>query len=81
MKKKQFGVSTRSDTKQAVQSQKQARSLKFRFLVEDGLYYPCSETKGADQPCSYCTADLCLWFRMRRFKLMGTLISFSLYAH
>ena len=30
--------------------------------MEEGLYnsYPCSENKGADQLCSYCTADLCL---------------------
>ena len=26
------------------------------------MYYPCSENKGADQLCSYCTADLCLCF-------------------
>ena len=36
---------TRSDTNQAVQPQKMARGLK---LVE-GLYYLCSENKGADQ--------------------------------
>ena len=28
------------------------------------LYYPCSENKGADQLCSYCTADLRLCFRI-----------------
>ena len=27
------------------------------------MYYPCSENKGADQLCSYCTADLRLCFR------------------
>ena len=27
------------------------------------MYYPCSKTKGADQLCSYCTADLRLCFR------------------
>ena len=26
--------------------------------MEEGLYYPCSENKGTDQLCSYCTADL-----------------------
>ena len=30
----------------------------------EGLYYPCSENKGADQLCSYCTADLRLCFRL-----------------
>ena len=39
----------RSDTNQAVQSQKQARSLKFRILEEEEWYYPCSENKGSDQ--------------------------------
>ena len=37
-----------SDTNQAVQSQKQARSLKFR-IKEEEVHYPCSENKGADQ--------------------------------
>ena len=31
------------------QLQKQVRSLKFRTLENKGLYYPCSENKGADQ--------------------------------
>ena len=42
-------VPTRSDTNWAVQSQKQARSLKFQFLEEEEVYYPCSENKDADQ--------------------------------
>ena len=32
-----------------VQLQKMARGLKFRIKIEEGLYYPCSENKGADQ--------------------------------
>ena len=46
--------------------QKKARSLKFWIKEEEGLYYMyfCSENKGADQLCSYCTADLCLCFRI-----------------
>ena len=60
--KQQFGFPTRSDTNWHVQSQKQARSLKFRILGEEGLYYPCSENKDADQLCSYSTADLRLCF-------------------
>ena len=28
------------------------------------LNYSCSENKDADQLCSYCTADLCLCFRL-----------------
>ena len=57
-------ILTRSDTNQPVQSQKQARSLKFRIYEEEGLYYPCSENKGADQLRSCCEADLRLCFRI-----------------
>ena len=39
-----------------------AGGLKFRVLIEKGLYYPCSENKGADQLRSYCAADLRLCF-------------------
>ena len=39
----------RSDTNQAVQSQKQTRSLKFWIKEEEEVYYPCSENKGDDQ--------------------------------
>ena len=55
-----------SDTDQAVQSQKQARSLKFRIQVEEELYYPSSGKKGADQLLSYREADLRLCFRLCR---------------
>ena len=48
----------RSDTKQPVQAQKRARSLKFWTLVEEELYYPSGENKGADQLRGYCEADL-----------------------
>ena len=30
--------------------------------MEEELYYLCGENKGADQLCSYCTADLRLCF-------------------
>ena len=56
----------RSDTNRSVQSQKQARSLKFRMKEEEGLYYPRRENKGADQLRSYCEADLGLCFRLVR---------------
>ena len=62
MRKSVFGVLTRSDTNRAVQPQKMARSLKFRILEEEGLYYLCSETKAADQLCGYREADLGLCF-------------------
>ena len=43
------GFPTRSDTNRAVQPQKMASGLKFRIKVVEGLYYPYSENKGADQ--------------------------------
>ena len=64
----QYGFTTRSDTNQAVQPQKQTRSLKFWIEGEEGLYYLCGENKGADQLCSYCTADLRLCFRTCRLS-------------
>ena len=63
-----LGSPTRSDTNRPVQSQKKARSLKFRIYKEDGLYCPCSENKGADQLCNYCTADLRLCLRISKIR-------------
>ena len=40
---------TRSDTNRTVQPQYMVRGLKFRIEEEEGLYYICSENKGADQ--------------------------------
>ena len=57
---------TRSDTNRPVPAQKQARSLKFRILEEEEVYYPCSENKGADQLRGYREADLHLCFRICR---------------
>ena len=54
----------RSDTNRPVHSQKRAKSLKFQILVEEELYYPSSENKGADQLRGYREADLCLCFRI-----------------
>ena len=48
-----------------------ARSLKFQMKVEEGLYYPCSENKGADQLRSYCEADLRLCFRLCRLLVFS----------
>ena len=53
-----------SDTKQAVQPQKMARDLKFRIQIAEGLYYPSSEKKGADQLRGHREADLRLCFRI-----------------
>ena len=44
------------------------------------LYYLCSENKGADQLCSYCTADLHLCFRIgKNLVLFVVFVSFYLF--
>ena len=58
--------SNRSDTNRAVQAQKRARSLKFRILVEEELYYPSSENKGG-----YREADLRLCFCICRLLVFS----------
>ena len=45
MRKPQICAPARSDTNLPVQSQKQARSLKFWVKVEEILYYLCIEKK------------------------------------
>ena len=40
--------------------------LEILHRVEEALYYPSSENKGADQLCSYCTADLRLCSRISK---------------
>ena len=64
MRKPTFWFSTRSNTNRTVQSQKMARGLKFQIYKVEGLYYPYSENKGADQLRGYREADLRLCFRM-----------------
>ena len=38
---------------------------------DEELYYPCSENKGADQLCSYHTADRRLCFRLCKFLVFS----------
>ena len=45
----------RSNTNRTVQAQKRARSLKFRIQIDEDLYYPSSENKGADPAKLICT--------------------------
>ena len=58
MRKPTFWFPSWSDTNQAVQLQKMTRGLKFRIRKVEGLYYLCSENKGADQLRGYREADL-----------------------
>ena len=57
-----LGFLTMSKINRAVQPQTMASGLKFRIKEVEGWYYPCMESKGADQMCtgSYRAADLCL---------------------
>ena len=48
-----LGFPTRSNTKQRAKPQKMARGLKFWILEVKGLYYLCSENKGAEPLRSY----------------------------
>ena len=56
-----------------------ARGLKFRIKEVEGLFYRCSENKGADKLRGYREADLCLCFHNMQNVgfLMTRLISFS----
>ena len=58
------GFPTRSDTNLPIHPLKKNRSLKLWIKIEEELYYLCSESKGADQLCSYCTDDQRLGFCM-----------------
>ena len=58
------GFPTRCNTNWAVQPQKIARALEFRIKAVKGLYYLCSENKGADQMPGYHAADLPLCFHI-----------------
>ena len=69
MRKPTIWVSTRSDINRPVQSQKQARNLKFWIQEEEGLYYLCSENKGviiyavtAKLVCAFVFAYENCWF-------------------
>ena len=73
------GFPTRSDTNRPVQAQKRARSLKFRIYVEEELYYPSSENKGADQLRSHREADLRLCFRIGNNPVFSRCGSYSIF--
>ena len=64
MRKPTFWFPTWSDTNQAVQLQKMARGLKFRIWKVEGLFYLCSENKGADQKliCIFVLEYAKCWF-------------------
>ena len=54
-----------------------ARGLKLRIAVVEGLYYPYSENKGADQLRGYREADLRLCFRICKKPVFSQRGSYS----
>ena len=60
-----------SDTNQAVQSQRMVRGLKFWIWKVEGMYYLCSEKKGADQLRGYREVDLRLCFRISKMLVFS----------
>ena len=68
---------TRSDTNQALQSQKMVRGWKFWIWKVEELYHPCSENNGADQLRSDCEADLRLCFRLYRLLIFSCTGSYT----
>ena len=71
MRKPTVWVQTRSDTNRAVQAQKMVGGFKFCILVEEGLFYPCSENKVTDQLRGYREADLRLCFLLCRLLVFS----------
>ena len=61
MRKPVFGA---SDQVRHKPGQNMARGLNFRIEEVEGSHYLCSENKGTDKLCSYCTTDLRLCFRI-----------------
>ena len=77
MRKQTIWILTRSDTNQAVQPLKMARGWKFWIEEVEGLYYPSSKNKGADQLRGHREADLRLCFRICKtlvFSRSGSII-------
>ena len=71
-----------SVTNRDAQAQINGKRLEILDLASpvEGLCYPCSENKGADQLRSYCEADLRLCFRickMLGFSERGTVVTVS----
>ena len=60
MRKATIWVPTRSDTNQAIQSQKMVRGWKFCIKKVEELYYPSIENKGADLHFVFAYVDC--WF-------------------
>ena len=69
-KNQSSGFPTRSHTNQAAPPQKMARGLKFCIQEGEGLYYPCSENKGADLLRGYREADLRLFFAYAKSEFL-----------
>ena len=66
-----FGASDQVRHKPAYAATEDGRKLKILDLGRRGIVLFCSENKGADQLCSYCTADLRLCFRIGKIPVFS----------
>ena len=64
MRKPVFGVSNQAPYKPGCTTTQDGKRLEISYIESRGIYYPCSENKGADQLCGYREADLRLCFRI-----------------
>ena len=71
------GFPNRSDSNWTVQPQKMAGALKVLIYEVEGLYYLCSENKGADPLGGNPTADLHLCFHLCKKQVFSRQGSFS----
>ena len=74
MRKPVFRVSDQVQHKPGCTTTEDVWKLEILYKEEEGLYYLCSENKGADQLCGYRTADLHLCFcicKNQVFLMMG----------
>ena len=76
-----LGFPTRSNTNQAVQPQKMATGLKVFIKKLEGLYYLCSENKGADQLPGYYIAVLHLCFSICKKQVFPRCSSFEIQSN
>ena len=64
MRKPVFGGSDQVRHKPGCTATEDSQRLEISVYIEEGLYYPYSEDKGADQLRGYREADLRLCFRI-----------------
>ena len=69
-----------SDINRSVHLQKKPRCLKFCIQVEEELYYPCSQNKGADQLRSYREAEMVFVLCMQNVGFLMTRLNLFFFS-